>query len=197
MIGGNVMTSILLAGDSFASNWHTGDEWWLQLPYSITNTAQAGASQFKILKQFDTIDISKYDAAIIFHTSPYRIYSESENLLHKKSITHKNSCYVINDVLHKRNSLSNAMKNYVKYFYNEEFVKYTHKKICQDIENITSKIPTIHASGFDYSDIYSFENFISVQDLFENHRGNTCHLNKNGNRYLAERICKKLHDLLP
>lgn len=197
MIGGNGMTKkVLVAGDSFASDWHTGNEWWLQLPYNVTNIAQAGASQYKILKQILNTDLKKYQALVIFHTSPIRIYTDNINLLHIDSITHRNSCYVVNDVLSKHGDIKRAMEKYVKYFYNEEFVNYTHTKICEDIVKKTSGMITIHASGFDYSNIYEFENFVRADDLFENFKGNICHLTTDGNRYLAERICSKLTNLL-
>jgi hypothetical protein len=188
------MIKVLIAGDSFASNWNTGLEWWRQLPYDLTNVAQAGASEYKILKSLKSVQ--EYDAAIVFHTSPIRLYSANGNLLHTDSLTHRDSCYVINDVLSKRGPIKRAMENYVKYFYNEEFVNYIHTKICEDIVKNTRLIPTIHASGFDYSDIFEFDNFVSANDLFETYRGNTCHLTADGNRYLAERIYKKLTNLL-
>jgi hypothetical protein len=188
------MTKVLVAGDSFASDWYSGDEWWRQLPYTVTNVAQAGASEYKILKSLASV--REYDAVIIFHTSPTRIYAANGNLLHKNSDTHKNSCYVINDVLNKRGPIKRAMENFVKYFYNDDFANYMHVKICEDIVSKTHGIPTIHASGFNYSGIFEFDNFVSAQDLFETYRGKTCHLTTNGNRYLAERICKKLTSLL-
>ena len=194
MIGGRGMIKVLVAGDSFASDWNTGDEWWRQLPYDITNIAQAGASEYKILKSLKSVQ--EYDAVIVFHTSATRVYAANGNLLHANSDTHKNSCYVINDVLSKRGPVKKAMENFVKYFYDDGFANYTHVKICEDIVNKTHGIPTIHASGFDYSNIFEFNNFVSVRDLFETYRGNTCHLTTDGNRYLAERIYKKLTSLL-
>jgi hypothetical protein len=194
MTGGNAMTKVLVAGDSFASDWHTGNEWWHQLPFDVTNVAQAGASEYKILKSLT--NVKQYDAIVVFHTSPTRVYAAKGNLLHTNSSTHRDSCYVINDVLSKRGPLKKAMESYVKYFYNDEFVNYIHTKICNDIVNNTFGIPTVHASGFDYSDIYEFENFVSATDLFETYRGNTCHLTTDGNRYLADRICNKLMSLL-
>jgi hypothetical protein len=195
MIGGNDMINILVAGDSFASNWNTGEEWWQQLPYNITNIAQAGASQYKILKSFTSVDIKAYDAVIVFHTSPTRIYASKGNLLHKDSITHRDSCYVINDVLSKRGPIKRALESYTKYFYDDDFITYTHRKICHDIETKTHNVPVIHASGFDYTSVYTFKNFVSITDLFETHRGNICHLTPNGNRLLKERIYKQLQQL--
>lgn len=194
MIGGRGMIKVLVAGDSFASDWHTGSEWWHQLPFDVTNVAQAGASEYKILKSLTSLE--QYDAIVVFHTSPTRVYAANGNLLHTNSPTHRDSCYVINDVLSKRGPLKTAMINYVKYFYNDEFVNYTHTKICNDIVNKTSNIPTVHASGFDYLNIYEFENFVSATDLFETYRGNICHLTTDRNRYLADRIYNKLMSLL-
>lgn len=189
------MKKVLLAGDSFSADWGSSYEWWKNLPYEITNISQAGSSQYKILKRLSNIDISDYDAVIIFHTSPYRIYTEL-NKLHLNSPTHRESCYVINDVLSNRGKMRSAMNKYIEYFYNDEYNLYCHTKVCDDIVSYASGYNVLHCSGFDYSGIYNFSNMVSAQDLHNKHKGNVCHLNQTGNLYLRDRIYQHMTLLL-
>jgi hypothetical protein len=187
------VTKILIAGDSFACDWGNDTEWWKLLDYSITNVAQAGASEYKIIKSL--INIDNYDLAIVFHTSPSRIYT-TNNIKHTLNKLHRDSCYVIGDILADNSRLADAMRLYVKYFYDEEYINYTHRLMLADVIRLTSTIPTIHASGFDYTNIYTFDCFIPANDLFTHHGGNSCHLNNQGNVLLADRINKQIMDII-
>ena len=189
------MKKILIAGDSFSADWSSTYEWWKMLPYEITNISQAGSSEFKILKRIQEHDLTPYDGVIVFHTSPYRLYTET-NLLHKDSQTHSESCYVINDVLSKRGPIKSAMNKYLEYFYNDEYNMYCHQKICNDIIEITKQKKVLHCSGFNYDNICTIPNIITVDDLHREYKGSVCHLNQNGNRYLKERIYQNMEKLL-
>ena len=129
---------ILIAGDSFSSEFNSSYEWWKKIPYQIINVSQPGSSEFKILKSLETNLSNNISIVIIFHTNFNRIYTE-KNLLHTESNSHKKSCYVIADVIDKKTEISTAMSYYIKYFYNEKFALWTHKKICSEIENITNE----------------------------------------------------------
>lgn len=186
------MLKILIAGDSYASDWHTNKEWWKQLPYDITNIAQAGSSQYRILKSLPNLEM--YDVIIIAHTSPYRIYTE-HNLLHQDSITHKDSDYLIGDVIDKGGDMARAMKKYVEYFHNDEYVMYQHRKICDDIINKTKDKPTLNISGFDYSDIYQFNDYLHIPSIVNYERGKICHMNETTNITLSYVIEEKIKNL--
>lgn len=186
------MPKVLIAGDSYASDWNEKWEWWKSLPYDITNVAQAGSSQYRILKSL-CVSLD-YDVIVIFHTSPYRLYTEN-NTLHTNSPTHKHSDYIIGDVIAKGGDISKAMKSYVKYFYNEELVLYNHRKICEDIINITKHTTVIHASGFDYDDIFEFDDMTSIRHIAETQHGGVCHMNTTGNKMVADIIETKIKNL--
>ena len=54
---------LLLAGDSFAAEW-PGENVWPKLlakQHDVTNVAQAGVSEYKILKQLHNAELKDYD----------------------------------------------------------------------------------------------------------------------------------------
>lgn len=184
------MSKILIAGDSYAADWCGKSEWWKKLPYDVKNVAQAGSSQYRILKSITT----KYDVIVIFHTSPYRIFTE-HNDIYTNSKTHKHSDYLIYDVISKGGKLGKAMEHYVGHLYNEEFILYTHTKICEDIREITSSAKVIHVTAFDYTNIHVFDKLIDIRDIANNYPGNVCHLSAQGNEILASRIIEEIKNL--
>mgnify|MGYP003663995091 CR=1 FL=1 len=73
---------LLLTGDSFAANWNGDYLGWadmLDKDHTVTNLAQCGIGEYKILKQFDGVELEQFDAIIVSHTSPYRIHSQKLN----------------------------------------------------------------------------------------------------------------------
>ena len=73
--------NILICGDSFALDWTV----WQEIPYkgwpnliadlhNVENVGQSAVSQYKILKQFQNLDLSKYDKIIVSVSSYWRMY---------------------------------------------------------------------------------------------------------------------------
>lgn len=186
------MSKILIAGDSYAADWGGTTEWWKSLPHDVINIAQAGSSQYRILKSLP--DKNVYDITIIFHTSPYRIFTEN-NVIHNNSTTHKHSDYLIYDIISKGGKVAKAMKTYVEYLYNEEFILYTHTKICEDIIAKVKNKKVIHVTAFDYTCIHTFDNveLVDIRDIASDHQGDICHLSEYGNKLLAEKISEKIN----
>ena len=61
--------NVLIAGDSFAAEW-PGSNGWVKLlakNYDVTNVAQAGVSEYKILQQIKNANLNKYDLVMICH----------------------------------------------------------------------------------------------------------------------------------
>ena len=77
--------NVLIAGDSFAAEW-PGTNGWVKLlarDYDVTNVAQAGVSEYKILQQIQTANLDEYDLIIVtekFNESLYKL----ENILNYK-----------------------------------------------------------------------------------------------------------------
>ena len=85
------MKKILICGDSFAVNHVEFDKnscGWSNLlandNYDVINLAQAGVGEYKIFKQLTSVDLEKFDAVIVCHTSPNRVYIQ-QHPVHKHS----------------------------------------------------------------------------------------------------------------
>lgn len=186
------MPRILVAGDSYASDWNQDYEWWKLLAHlsgcEVDSIAQAGSSEYRILKSLTNFE--DYDIIIVFHTSPYRIYTE-QNIIHQSSITHKNSDYLIGDTINHGGRIGKAMKGYVEHLYNEEYSLYQHIKVLEDIIDITKNKHTFHTSGFDYNDIYHIPDFYNITKIW---KGNVCHMCREGNERIANFFLDKLRE---
>jgi hypothetical protein len=185
---------ILIAGDSFASNWYPKykEKGWpnyLEEIFEVTNIAQAGCSEYKIYKQLQSINLKKFDLIIICHTSPYRIYCK-EHIIHNKDILHKNSDYIYTDIIEgiSKNSDLNVLKEYFEKFYDLEHAEFVHNLICKEIESFISNLPVLNISFFDYSKLHSFKNFIDLSQLFVDERGLINHLTTAGNKATFDKI---------
>ena len=95
---------LLLAGDSLVPEW-PGENGWSKLAkqHDVTNVAQAGVSEYKILKQLHNAELKDYDAIVVSRTSPKQSAYPNQPL-HKKGL-HKD-CDLIYTDLEDRNSLS-------------------------------------------------------------------------------------------
>lgn len=190
---------ILITGDSFAADWVSSAEGWvnyLAKDYNITNLAQAGCGEYKIYLQLRSVDLSNYDGIIISHTSPYRWYT-SNNLLHNNSNLHKQSDYIYNDIVGNidKNPLLPSLKTFFENFYDLNYAVFVHNLVCKEIENLVLSFPTIHLSFFDYKTLHKFNNFLDLSKIFEKHRGSINHLNSIGNSRVYDIVKNKLKDL--
>ncbi len=182
---------LLIAGDSFAADWTKKYKevcgWvnMLELHYDVTNVAQAGVSEYKIYKQLEKIDTTKFDYIIVSHTSPYRIPIE-EHPIHKNDLLHSNCDIIYSDASEYLDNqiMKTAIDFYSNIFYPEWFVfvnDLTYKKIYELVPD------AIHMTFFDnfYSDgVLKFEN------IFLQNRGNVNHMNKLGNEKIYDTINK-------
>ena len=118
---------VLIVGDSFAAPSLSGAYGWpflLALKHNVTNLAQPGVGEFKILQQLCSVDPEDYDCTIISHTSPYRIHTRY-NPLHTD--IRRNSDFMLNDVEHHYNNkvkhaevIYKYISNYVDFDYQQE-----------------------------------------------------------------------------
>ena len=108
--------NILIAGDSFAAEW-PGEDGWVKLlakKHNVTNVAQAGVSEYKILKQIKNASLDEYDAIIVSHTSPSRVHTP-EHPLHKEGL-HKDCDLIWTDLEGRSNFLNPSLKAAQGYF---------------------------------------------------------------------------------
>ena len=191
---------ILICGDSFAADWtvkYPGQGWPNMLAeiHEVTNLAQAGCSEYKILKQLESVDVDVYDKIIISHTSPYRIFVE-KHPVHSSDPLHKN-CDLIYTDLKEHSSKNKELAPIIDYFekyFDFEHAKFMHTLLCEKIENnlahLNSRI--IHITNLNWDELYKFKNMISFEHLFKTNRGLLNHFNETGNRQVLQQLLELL-----
>lgn len=191
------MEKLLICGDSFAADWTVkvkGVGWvnLLERDYKVTNLAQAGCSEYKILKQLQSIDLADYDLVLVSHTSPFRLYV-NEHPVHSKDTLHKNSCLLYTDVLEHlpdHPELKPVVEYFEKYF-DVEYMEHMHNLLLREIEELCP-YRTLHVSHIDWKNLHQFENFINFKDVFQKHRGSINHYNDVGNKLVYDKIYRQL-----
>ncbi len=182
---------ILIAGDSFAAEWPTSEKGWVDLlaeNHRVTNVAQAGCSEYRILKQIQSQDLNTFDLVIVSHTSPSRVYTR-EHPLHKDGF-HKNCDLIANDI--ERVSFFNdslkSAQGWFKHHYDDEYQQDIYNLIRKEINNIIN-IPYISMSHISFlKDKYIESTHLDFSDLWATERGNVNHYTEAGNISIYNKI---------
>jgi len=183
------MKKVLIVGDSFACNHksETDNIGWSELlkqDYKITNLARAGVSEYKIYKQLESVDVTKFDNIIVCHTSFFRIPIESHPMYLDNNL-HKNCDLIFTDVESKKNK-NKKMKvayEFFKEFFWDEYFTFSNNLIFEKIYNKTKN--NIHITFFDG---FYDNRVLNLKYLFDNHRGDINHLSKDGNELMFKTI---------
>jgi hypothetical protein len=194
-----IVLKILIAGDSFAAQW-PGDDGWVKLlaqKHDVTNVAQAGVSEYKILKQLKTVNLDDYDAFIVSHTSPSRVHT-LQHPLHKEGL-HKD-CDLIWTDLEGRNSFLNpslkAAQGYFQYHYDDHYYQTIYSLFRKEIYTILHKKKYISLSHVDIAKAFVWEdNHIDFSDFWKKHKGKQNHYSVYGNDKIYKIILDKLKKL--
>ena len=162
------MKKILVTGDSFAADWSSkGIDYpgWVNLldnTYDVTNIAQAGVGEYKILKQLQSVKLEEYDIIIVAHTSHSRIHSGTS--LHNTKL-HSNCDLIFTDVID--NNITEA-EWFFKNVYDDEYYKFIYELTRKEISKLTGKVPTLHIDSF-YTDYSTLEDdVIEIGNLWRN-----------------------------
>ncbi len=175
---------ILIAGDSFAAEWPTSEKGWVDLlaeNYKVTNVAQAGCSEYRILKQIQNQSLKEFDAIIVSHTSPSRVYTK-EHPLHKEGF-HKNCDLIATDIDRPAwfNDSLKAAQGWFQHHYDDEYQQDVYNLIRAEINRIID-IPYISMSHIDFLKNKSIEStHLDFSNLWSLERGNVNHYTKAGN----------------
>lgn len=192
---------LLIAGDSFAAPYPNDvDTGWPNLLkgiYEVTNVAQAGISEYKILKQLENFsNIGQFDYIIVAHTSPYRVHTRKS--IHNTAL-HKNCDLLMSDVEAKTFTLDPAIKSakgYFKYHFDPDYYQDIYFLIRKEISNITRYVPTLHIDHFDMALPYAKEKYrLDLSSMWPYYQGNINHYTKQGNEIVCARIIERLKDL--
>lgn len=187
--------NILIAGDSFAANWPNRKGWvdYLAMEFNVTNVAQAGVGEYKIFKQLENQDFSKFDAVIVSHTSPSRVHTRNHPL--HKSGFHKDCDLIYNDIqdrctLFNRNlAVSNG---WFEYHYDDEYQIDIYNLIREKINNIIT-VPYISLSHIPIVNSLAIEkNHVDFSELWAVERGDSNHYTIDGNIAILKTIVNKI-----
>lgn len=163
--------------------------------FNTTNVSQAGCSQYKIYLQLKSVNLEDYDAIIISHTSPNRLYV-SEHPIHHSDILHGNSDLIYTDIINRDSDakLKSAVDYFERYF-DLDYAEFTHNLICKEIEEVVLrdvKHRVINMTGFDWDRLYQFDDMVSFVELMRLNRGTMNHFNEAGNRIVFETLCDRI-----
>ena len=192
---------LLIAGDSFAARYPNdkGQGWPLLLrgEYEVTNVAQAGVSEYKILKQLQSIsNIGQYNYIVIAHTSPHRVHTRKS--IHSTEL-HKDCDLLLSDVEAKKFTLNPAIrsaKGYFKYHFDPDYYQDIYQLVRNEINNITRYVPTLHIDHFDTALSCAKEKYrLDLSSMWPYYRGDVNHYTQQGNEIVCARIIERLKDL--
>ena len=183
------MYKILVVGDSFAS-YHP-DSWTANLgqEYQVDNFAINGTSEYRLLQVIQASQLDKYDAVIVAHTSPNRIYIE-KNPYYQNSSSHPHCDLIYEDI--RSRVPDHFAKQIVWWFENVfdlEHAKEIHCLLIEKIKNILKHKSCIHVSFFDLDCI---PEMIIMHHIWRSYPGNVNHMNQIGNKMVAEIIQTQL-----
>lgn len=201
--------NILIVGDSFAADWSTKNSDVLGWPtlltcedtsLEITNLAQAGISEYKILQQVRSVpDLSDYDAVIISHTSANRVHTK-KHPVHTTGL-HINADLIFTDIeWHAKrpfNFFNRALRSAYNFFlyhydqeYQEDMYDYMYNEIMETL--VESGVKVIVVDGFNAAKDGRHVD-VDLAKIRSVHPGNVNHLSGTGNLIACELILQKLH----
>lgn len=184
---------VLIAGDSFAAIWPGDYPGWPQLldkQYRVTNLAQAGISEYKILKQVQSVDTSEYDVVVVSHTSPSRVHTPNHPL-HKQGL-HKDCDLIYTDIA-DRSSLFNpslrTAQGWFKYHYDDQYQIDIYNLIRKEIRTVLRSSKYISITHTDISNEYAVEhNNTNFSEIWKNNRGTVNHYSRQGNQIIFDKL---------
>jgi hypothetical protein len=189
--------NILICGDSFASDFskeYPNCKGWVNLltnDYTVNNIAQAGVSEYKILKQIESINPSDFDAVIIVHTSPYRVHIK-HHPVHQHSILRNNCDLLYEDILHHNansdNKCLNAAEDYFKYIFDEDYYLDCYHLMQEKIKKLTDSVTTLNIGILYDNNFVNFNHFMSLRSTFIKQQGQINHFNDTGNVFVYNTV---------
>jgi hypothetical protein len=190
---------LLIAGDSFAAKWPTKGLSWVDLlsrHYIVTNIAQAGVGEYKILKQIQSVDLKEFDCIIVNHTSPSRVHTP-HHPVHREGF-HKDCDLIITDLLEHNSFFNKSLrtaKDWFEYHYDDDYQITVYNLIRKEINDLIN-IPYIATGHLKIITQLSIEkNYVDFSNFWALEKGDINHYNEFGNRYVYKKINKKLWEI--
>ena len=141
---------ILIIGDSFAADWsvkYTDYPGWPELlahEHDVTNLAQAGISEYRILQQLESVaDLAQFDLVIVSHTSPYRVHTRRHPVHHRDPL-HLSADLILSDIEYHagriQNWLNPGLKSALGFFHYHFDEKYYETVYTMFRERINQRL---------------------------------------------------------
>ena len=183
---------LLIVGDSFSAVKNNKHSWPCQLDeFDVTNLSLAGCSEYRILQQIKSINVSDFDFIVVVHSSPNRIYV-NENPLHQNSETHHNCDLIYQDV---RAQPSGTFRNNVVWWFENvfdlEYAETIHNLLINFIIELSDKIPNLHITFFDNN----HDSLYNLHSIWKKYPGDINHLSIQGNQQVTQFIRNKLKEV--
>ena len=175
-----MVKKLLIVGDSFSASaepasWTTNFD-----NYIVDNVSICGSSEYKLIKKLNSVNTADYDNIIFVHTSPNRIYVES-NPYYCTSPTHQN-CDLLYQDMHSRlpDQFATNICWWFENVFDIEHAWFTHSLL---IDYAVKQVPgALHITFFDYQ----HPKVNNLHRIWETHPGSINHLSTQGNTEVVE-----------
>ena len=176
---------LLVAGDSFAAEW-PGNEGWVKLlarDYDVTNVAQAGVSEYKILKQIQNSKLDEYNLVIVNHTSPSRVHTPKHPL--PRTDLHKDCDLLYTDIEQRNSFFNESLKSaqlYFKHHYDDQYYQTIYSLLRKEINTLLLDKKYLSMSHIDVAKLFVHEdNHLDFSEFWKANKGTENHYSKIGN----------------
>lgn len=188
--------NVLICGDSFSANWqvkYPEQQGWPNLlakHHRVTNIAQAAVSEYKILQQIKSVDLSTFDAVIISHASPNRIHC-GQHPVHANDPLHKDSDLIYRDLEGRTDADSKLACDYFERYFELEYYSEVAQLLCMDILNRLGEYPELnqlHLVNYHKNNPYDFLPSYNINSVFSKHAGLMNHFDDIGNKQVFDKV---------
>jgi len=188
---------ILIAGDSFAADWQKHKSSYLGWPnllandFDVTNIAQAGVSQYKILCQLRSLDLSVFDVIIVCFTSDFRLHIP-KHPIHSNSILHKDCDLLYSDLNFHVKKIKNLFNfklwiSYLWYIISFDYDYYV------TVSSLIKK--EIFHLAMTQNCLFITDSDLEIKELFHQSRGSVNHLSEEANYQVYEYVKRRLYNV--
>jgi len=203
---------ILILGDSFAADWtikYPDSKGWPNMladeGHAVVNLAQAGVSEYKILKQVENLPkgyLGYFELVIVSHTSTYRAHTKSHPI-HAGDSIHNHADLIFTDIEHHRKKWRNifnrslkAAYDYFLYHFDEQYQEDIYRLIRKQINEKLAGIPSIALNVLNINqDLITEKNVVDLLDIIQDNPGLMNHLSPKGNRLVCDRMLDTIRSM--
>lgn len=193
---------ILVAGDSFAADWSVKHPLGLGWPnllaqqFDVTNIAQAGVGEYKILKQIMSAgNLVEYDWIIVSHTIPYRVNTR-RHPIHHNDLLHHSADLIYSDVEYHSHtargffnrSLRTAM-NWFNWHYDQDYQETVYELLRDQVNRLVAPVKNLAIDNSLIDRRFVKEQLvIDITKIKNQYPGLINHLSDQGNRLVYNQI---------